>query len=105
MVGEEFARVLQEPIDLSDLEFEARYDRGNARVEGVLVARRPLRLAIPDGSQVLVGRRESLRTILAATFDRKRLEGTLRGCGLRLRAWHPQANGTAVAVIEPEWRT
>lgn len=106
VVVEALARVLHEPIDTSEFEFAARHDRANARVEGLLVARRPMRLAIPDGSHVLVGRRETLRTILATTFDRRRLEGTLRGCGLQLRAWHQQdATGAAVALIDPVWLT
>ncbi|MBC7894296.1 MAG: L-histidine N(alpha)-methyltransferase [Cytophagaceae bacterium] len=103
VVVQELARVLSAPIDTSELQFAARHDRANARVEGVLVAHRPIRLAIPDGSHILVGRHETLRTVLAATFDRRRLEGTLRGCGLQLHAWHQHENGTAVAVIDPVW--
>jgi uncharacterized SAM-dependent methyltransferase len=105
VVVEELARVLEEPIDPTQLTFEARHDKANVRVEGVLVPRRPMCLTIPDGTHVVVRRGEPLRTIVAATFDRRRLEGTLRGCGLRLRAWHPQGTGTAVAVIDPVWLT
>ncbi|MGQ0649799.1 MAG: L-histidine N(alpha)-methyltransferase, partial [Gemmatimonadaceae bacterium] len=89
-------------VDPGDLAFEVRSDRTTARVEAHLVARRALTLTLPDDSRLALPAGETIRTIVAAPSDHKRVAATLRGCSLDLHAWHEDASGrAAVAIATP----
>jgi L-histidine N-alpha-methyltransferase len=89
------------PIDAFD--HRASYSTEQHRVEMHLVARRPLKVMIPEIGEISFLEGESIRTELSYKYDRPALEDILRRSGLKMESWMPATDGSfALALARSE---
>ena len=89
------------PIDA--FEHRAEYSTEHHRVEMHLVARRPLKVMIPEIGEITFSEGESVRTELSYKYDRAAIEDILDRSGLKLDEWLPADDGSfALALARSE---
>ena len=100
---ERLNRELGADFPIADFEHHAFYNEEQHRVEMHLVARRPLRITIPQVGEILFVARESIRTELSYKYDRTILEDILCASGLIMEQWLPADDGSfALALARAE---
>ena len=88
---------------ISDFEHHAFYNEQQHRVEMHLIARRPLKVAIPQIGEIAFQAKESIRTELSYKYDRDILEDILCAAGLVMEKWLPADDGSfALALARAE---
>ncbi|MFL5622295.1 MAG: L-histidine N(alpha)-methyltransferase [Gemmatimonadaceae bacterium] len=85
------------PIDGFD--HRAFYNSEQHRVEMHLIARRPVKVVIPEIGEISVEKGESIRTELSYKYDRPMLEDILSASGLAIEQWMPADDGSFVLAL------
>lgn len=100
---ERLNRELGADFPVSDFEHRAFYNGEQHRVEMHLLARRPLRVSIPQIGDISFEANESIRTELSYKYNRAILEDILCAAGLVLERWLPADDGSfALALARAE---
>jgi L-histidine N-alpha-methyltransferase len=96
-------RELGADFPVGDFEHRAFYNRDQHRVEMHLIARRPMKVNIPEVGEIALDEGETIRTELSYKYDRSILEDILAAAGLRLEKWMPAKDGSfALALARAE---
>lgn len=85
------------PIDGFD--HRAFYNSEQHRVEMHLIARRPVKVVIPEIGEISFEKGESIRTELSYKYDRPMLEDILSASGLAIEQWMPADDGSFVLAL------
>lgn len=85
------------PIDAFD--HRAFYNSEQHRVEMHLIARRPVKVVIPEIGEISFEKGESIRTELSYKYDRPMLEDILSASGLAIEQWMPADDGSFVLAL------
>ena len=85
------------PIDAFD--HRASYSTDHYRVEMHLVARRAMKVVIPEIGEIDFAEGESIRTELSYKYDRPSLEDILQRSGLKLEKWMPASDGSFALAL------
>ena len=100
---ERLNRELHADFPVEAFEHRASYSTAHHRVEMHLVARRPLKVMIPEIGEIGFSEGETIRTELSYKYDRESLEDILRGSGLKMEKWMPASDGSfALALARSE---
>ena len=86
---ERLNRELNANFPMDAFEHRASYSAGHHRVEMHLVAKRPLKVMIPEIGEITFSEDESIRTELSYKYDRPAIEDILDRSGLKLESWLP----------------
>lgn len=96
---ERLNRELNANFPLDAFEHRAFYSTEHHRVEMHLVARRPLKVMIPEIGEIDFGAGESVRTELSYKYDRMAIQSILQQSGLSLEAWMPADDGSFALAL------
>jgi len=100
---ERLNRELGADFPVADFQHNAFYNEAQHRVEMHLIARRPLRITIPQIGDITFVAGESIRTELSYKYDRTILEDILCAAGLVMEQWLPAEDGSfALALARAE---
>jgi L-histidine N-alpha-methyltransferase len=100
---ERLNRELNATFPIDAFEHHASYSTEHNRVEMHLIARRALKVMIPEIGEISFASGESIRTELSYKYDRASLEDILRRSGMQLEKWMPAADGSfALALARSE---
>ncbi|MFL5594167.1 MAG: L-histidine N(alpha)-methyltransferase [Gemmatimonadaceae bacterium] len=96
-------RELNATFAIDDFDHRAFYNSEQHRVEMHLIARRTLRVVIPEIGEISFEKGESIRTELSYKYDRPMLADILSASGLAIEQWMPADDGSfALALARVE---
>lgn len=96
---ERLNRELNANFPLDAFEHRALYSTEHYRVEMHLIARRPLKVMIPEIGEITFSAGESVRTELSYKYDRPALQEILDQSGLSLETWIPAGDGSFALAL------
>ncbi len=100
---ERLNRELNATFPIDAFEHRASYSTEYNRVEMHLIARRALKVMIPEIGEISFAPGESIRTELSYKYDRASLEEILHRSGMQIEKWMPAADGSfALALARSE---
>jgi L-histidine N-alpha-methyltransferase len=102
-VLERLNRELKANFPVKDFEHRAFYSSEHRRIEMHLVARRALKVVIPEIGEISFREGETIRTELSYKYDKASLEDILGAAGLSIEKWMPADDGSfALALARAE---
>lgn len=102
-VLERLNRELKADFPVKDFEHRAFYSSEHRRIEMHLVARRALKVVIPEIGEISFREGETIRTELSYKYDKATLEDILAAAGLSMEKWMPADDGSfALALARAE---
>jgi len=96
---ERLNRELNADFPIDAFEHQASYSTGHHRVEMHLVARRPVRVMIPEIGEISFSEGESVRTELSYKYDRAAIEDLVGQAGLKMEKWMPAEDGSFALAL------
>jgi L-histidine Nalpha-methyltransferase len=96
---ERLNRELNATFPIDAFEHRASYSTEHNRVEMHLIARRALKVMIPEIGEISFAAGESIRTELSYKYDRASLEDILHQSGMEMEKWMPAADGSFALAL------
>jgi L-histidine Nalpha-methyltransferase len=92
-------RELNANFPIGEFDHRAFYNSEQHRVEMHLIARRSLKVVIPEIGEISFEKGESIRTELSYKYDRPMLKGILSAAGMAIEQWMPADDGSFVLAL------
>jgi len=96
---ERLNRELNADFPIDAFEHRASYSTQHHRVEMHLVARRPVKVMIPEIGEISFSEGESVQTELSYKYDRAAIEDILGQAGLKMEKWMPAEDGSFALAL------
>ena len=96
---ERLNRELNADFPIDAFEHRASYSTQHHRVEMHLVARRPVKVMIPEIGEISFSEGESVRTELSYKYDRAAIEDLVGQAGLKMETWMPAEDGSFALAL------
>jgi len=96
---ERLNRELNADFPIDAFEHRASYSTQHHRVEMHLVARRPVKVMIPEIGEISFSEGESVRTELSYKYDRAAIEAIVGQAGLKMEKWMPAEDGSFALAL------
>lgn len=96
---ERLNRELNADFPIDAFEHRASYSTQHHRVEMHLVARRPVKVMIPEIGEISFSEGESVRTELSYKYDRAAIEDLVGQAGLKMEKWMPAEDGSFALAL------
>jgi L-histidine N-alpha-methyltransferase len=96
---ERLNRELNANFQVREFEHRAFYSSEQHRIEMHLVARRPMRVMIPEIGAIDFAKGETIRTELSYKYDRALLQAIFAAAGLAVERWMPADDNSFVLAL------